>query len=160
QVPVGSDEPVPADLLDLHESSDAVEKAIDESAELDVKRRKLEQSQLEVDRAKTASMPTIYLQAGRYYDRQIGTNDESQAGVVFEASLEGLGFATKGRTAEAASNRTATTQDLAAAKVDVTRELRQLERRRRLQTELIDFETQSLNELESLVGSYQRQYES
>jgi outer membrane protein, adhesin transport system len=104
-------------------------------------------------------MPTIYLQADRYYD-QPGLDDDSQASVVFEASLEGLGFAARGRTAEAVSSRTAATQDLAAAKVELTREIRDLERNRRLQTELIGLQTESLSDLEELLASYQRQYET
>ena len=105
QVAVNTDEPVPADLLELRDSTDLIERAIDQSAEIAVKRRQLGQAELEVDQARTASMPTIYLQADRYYD-QPGLNDDSQASVVFEASLDGLGLAAKGRTAEAAARST------------------------------------------------------
>ena len=159
QVPVDADEPVPSELLELHDSPDVVERAMDQSADVTVKRSQLEQAEVEVDRAKTAYMPTIYLQADRYYD-QPGLNDDSHAGVVFEASVDGLGFAARGRTGEAVARRTAATQDLAAAKVEVTRTTKQLERKRRLQTELIGLQSQSLSDLESLLASYQRQYES
>ena len=115
---------MPAELLELRESTDLIERAIDQSAEIGVKRRQLGQAEVEVDRARTAPMPTIYLQADRYYD-QPGLNDDSQASVVFEASLDGLGFATRGRTAEAVSSRMAATQDLAVAKVELTREIKQ-----------------------------------
>ena len=159
QVEVNADQPVPEGLLELHDSTDLIDRAIDQSAEVSLKQRQLGQAEMEVDRAKTASMPTIYLQADRYYD-QPGLEDDSQASVVFEASLEGLGLATRGRTAEAAASRTAATQDLAVAKVEVTREIKDLQRNRRLQTELIGLQTQSLSDLESLLASYQRQYES
>jgi adhesin transport system outer membrane protein len=159
QVPINADEPVPSELLDMHESPDLIDQAVDESAEVGVKRRQLEQAEAEIDRARTASMPTIYLQADRYYD-QPGLHDDSQAGVVFEASLDGLGFATRGRTGEAVASRVAATQDLAATKVDVTRELKHLQRSRQLQVELIGLQTQSLTDLESLLASYQRQYDS
>jgi len=159
QVPVNADEPVPADLLELRDSTDTIEKAIDQSAEITVKRRQLGEAELEVNQARTASMPTIYLQADRYYD-QPGLDDDSQASVVFEASLDGLGLAAKGRTAEAAASRVAATQDLALAKVELTREIKQLERNRLLQTQLIGLQTAALSDLESLLASYQRQYES
>ena len=79
---------------------------------------------------------------------------------MFEASLDGLGLAAKGRTAEAAASRVAATQDLALAKVELTREIKQLERNRLLQTQLIRLQTAALSDLESLLASYQRQYES
>ncbi len=159
QVAVNTDEPVPADLLELGDSTDLIERAIDQSAEVAVKQRQMGQAELEVDQARTASMPTIYLQAARYYD-QPGLNDDSQASVVFEASLDGLGLAAKGRTAEAAADHVAATQDLALAKVELTRQIKQLQRNRLLQTQLIELQTASLSDLESLLASYQRQYES
>jgi len=54
----------------------------------------------------------------------------------------------------------AATQDLALAKVELTREIKQLERNRLLQTQLIRLQTAALSDLESLLASYQRQYES
>jgi adhesin transport system outer membrane protein len=159
QVEVDTGQPVSAELLELHESTDLITMAIDQSAEIGVKRRLLGQAEMEVDQARTASMPTIYLQADRYYD-QPGLNDDSQASVVFEASLDGMGFAARGRREEAVSSRAAATQDLAAAKVDLTREVKHLQRNRQLQTELVNLKTQSLADLESLLASYQRQYES
>jgi adhesin transport system outer membrane protein len=159
QATVGADEPVPRELLELRDSADLLERAVDQSADISLKRSQLGQATLEVDRARTASMPTIYLQADRYYD-QPGLNDESQASVVFEASLEGLGFAAKGRTEEAAASRMAATQDLAVAEVELTRQIKHLERERSLQTQLIGLQTASVSDLESLLASYRRQYES
>ncbi len=159
QVAVSADEPVPAELLERPDSTDLLEKAIDQSAEISVKRKQLGQAALEVDQVRTASRPTIYLQADRIYD-QPGLDDESQASVVFEASLDGLGFAARGRTQEAISSKEAATQDLAVAKVELTREIKHLERDRLLQTQLIGLQTASLTDLESLLASYQRQYES
>ena len=127
QVEVDTEQPVSPELLELHEPTDLIAMAIDRSAESDVKRRQLGQAEMEVNQARTASMPTIYLQADRYYD-QPGLNDDSQASVVFEASLDGMGFAARGRREEAVSSRAAATQDLAAAKVDLTREVKHLQR--------------------------------
>ena len=80
--------------------------------------------------------------------------------MVFVASLGGLGFAARGLTAEASASRRAAVQDLAAAKVELKRELEALESTRQLQSELIALQSQSLTDLESLLASYQRQYES
>lgn len=159
QVTVNADRPVPPELLELSESPDLIESAIDNSAEIRLKRRQLGQAEAEVDRARTSFMPTIYLQADKFYD-QPGLRDDSQVSVVFEASLEGLGFAAQGRKGEAVASRMAATQDLATARLELKRELERLQRSRRLQTELIELQSQSLGDLESLLASYQRQYES
>ena len=159
QVPISADEPVPAELLAPHESTDLVQQALDQSAEIRLKRHQLGLAEAEVGRARTASMPTIYLQADKFYD-QPALRDDTQASLVFEASLEGLGFAARGRTGEAVASRMAASQDLAAAEVELRREIRRLERNRALQSELVTLQTQSLGDLESLMASYQRQYES
>jgi adhesin transport system outer membrane protein len=159
QLALSADQPVPSELLELPESTDLIAAAIDNSAEIRLKQRQLGRAEAEVDRARTSFMPTIYLQADKFYD-QPGLRDDSQVSVVFEASLDGLGFAARGRTGEAVASRMAATQDLAAARLELTRELERLQRSRRLQTELIELQSQSLGDLESLLASYQRQYES
>lgn len=159
QVEVDADDPVPAELLQLGDSTELVEKAMNESAEIHLKERQLGRAEAEVDRARTSYMPTLYLQADRFYD-QPGLRDDSQLSAVFEASLDGLGFAARGRTGEAAAARTAAAHDLAATRVDLRRQVERLERSRQLQRELIELETQSLSDLEALLASYRRQHES
>lgn len=158
QEPVDTAQRVPTGLLEL--SDDAVlEQAMDNSAEIRVKEQQLGQAEAEVNRARTSYMPTIYLQADRLYD-QPGLRDDNQVSVVFEGSLEGLGFAARGRRGEAIANRTAAAEDLAAARLELRREVERLRRSRQLQHDLIALQAQSVAELESLVDSYQRQYES
>lgn len=159
QVPFSADQPVPAELFELSVSREVVDAAVEETAEIHFRKERLEQAEAEVDRARTSLMPTIYLQADKFYD-QPGLRDDSQVSVVFEASLDGLGFAARGRTGEAVASRMAARQGLAAARLELRRELERLQRNRRLQAELIDLQTQSLQDLESLMASYQRQYES
>ncbi len=159
QAALDADQPVPAELLELDRFEGLIETALANSAEIRFKQHRLEQVEAEVDRARTSSMPTIYVQADRFYD-QPGLRDDSQVSVVFEASLEGLGLAARGRRGEAVASRHAAVQELAAAKVQLRRELQGLQRDRRLQAELIDLQTMSLGDLESLLASYRRQYES
>lgn len=159
QVMLGADEPVPSGLLELQASIDLLDQAMDQSAQIRLKRQQLGQAEAEVERARTYSMPTIYLQADKLYD-QPGLSDDSQVSVVFEGSLDGLGFADRGRRGEASASRMAAIQDLAAAKIELKREIDGLQRSRRLQTDLIELQTQSLSDLVSLFDSYQRQYES
>jgi outer membrane protein, adhesin transport system len=159
QETISAEQPVPTELLALPESPDLIESALDHSAEIRLKQQQLGRAEAEVDRARTSWMPTIYLQADRFYD-QPGLRDDSQISVVLEASLDGLGFAARGRMGEAAASRLAATQDLAAVRIELRRELERLRRSRQLQTQLIDLQTQALRDLESLLDSYQRQYET
>jgi outer membrane protein, adhesin transport system len=159
QVALSAEQPVPAELLELGEPADMIDRAIENSAEIRLKRHRLDQAEAEVDRARTVSMPTVYLQADRFFD-QPGLEDDSQVSVVLEASLDGLGLADRGRRGEAAARRTAAVQDLAATEVALRRDLERLARSRRLQTELIELQSQSLLDLSSLLDSYQRQYET
>lgn len=159
QVSVAAAQPVPPPLLDLPESNEVVEHALEQNAELELKQQQLGQAEAEVDRARTASMPTIYLQADRLHD-QPALIDDNQVSVVFEASLDGLGFAGRGRRGEAAASQRAARQDLEAVRIELRREFEGLQRNRRLQSQLLTLQTQALDDLESLLGSYRRQYES
>jgi outer membrane protein, adhesin transport system len=159
QAAVNADQPVPPELLELPESPDLIDRAVDDSAEIHLKRQQLGQAEAEVALARTSFMPTIYLQADKLYD-QPGFRDDSQVSVVFEGSLEGLGFAARGRAGQAAASRLAATHDLAAARLTLRRELESLWRSRGLQAELIKLQRESLGDLEALSASYQRQYET
>ncbi len=66
QAAIDADQPVPAGLLELPESADLVESALKQSAEIHLKRRQLDQAEADVDLARSADMPTIYLQADKF----------------------------------------------------------------------------------------------
>ena len=159
RVAINADEPVPSGLVDIQASGQLIEQAMAQSADVHLKQQQLGQAEARVSEARTSAMPTIYLQADRLYD-QPGLRDDSQFSVVFEASLEGLGFAARGRTRSAIARRNAAEEDLAAVKLSLRRELERLERNRRLQADLVALQTQALTDLEALLTSYQRQYES
>lgn len=159
QVSMNASEPVPTQLLESRTSDELISEAMEYSAELRLKREQLGQAEAEVDEARTSYMPTIYLQADRFYD-QPGVQDDGQISLVLEASLDGLGFAARGRTGEAVASRLAAAQDLDTARLELRRELKRLQRNQRLQADLVELQLQSLGELESLFASYERQYES
>ena len=159
QVELNADQPVPSGLLALSESTDLIARVLQQSAEIRLKREQLGRAEAELAQARTADWPTIYLQADRFND-QAGLRDDSQVSVVFEASLEGLGFGARGRRGEADANRMAALQDLATAELELRRELERLQRSRQLQSALIELQAPSLGDLESLLASYQRQYEA
>ncbi len=159
QVPISADQPVPQSLLELPESTDLIASVLEQSAEIRLKREQVNQSEADLAQARSADWPTIYLQAERFND-QAGLRDDNQVSVVFEASLEGLGFAARGRRGEADARRMAAVQDVATVELELRRELTRLQRSRQLQRELIDLQTPSLLDLESLLASYRRQYEA
>lgn len=159
QEAISAADPIPSGLLEVPEGEALIEQAMDQSADIRLRQRQLGQAEAEVERARSSQMPTLYLQADKLYD-QPGLRDDNQVSVVFEASLDGLGLAARGRRGEALANRSAANQELAAARIEFTRELKRLYRSRALQAELIALQTQSLDDLESLLASYQRQYET
>lgn len=159
QVAVSADEPVPAELLEVSEPAQLIEQAMAQSAAVRLKQQQLGQAEAQVDEARTSFMPTIYVQADRLYD-QPGLRDDNQFSVVFEAQLDGLGFAARGRSRSAVARRAGAQEDLSAAKLALHRELERLQRNRRLQADLIALQTQALGDLEALLASYQRQYET
>ena len=157
QAPVDTASAVPRTLLNLPDA--LIDTVLEQNADLQVKRQQLDVAEAEVKRTKTATMPTIYLQADRLHD-QPALVDDNQVSVVFEASLDGLGFAARGRRGEASSDRHAARRDLEATRIEVRRALDGLVRKRRLEAELIELQTGGLSVLKSLLDSYQRQYAS
>ena len=157
QAPVDTASAVPRTLLNLPDA--LIDTVLEKNADLQVKRQQLDVAEAEVKRTKTATMPTIYLQADRLHD-QPALVDDNQVSVVFEASLDGLGFAARGRRGEASSDRHAARRDLEATRIEVRRALDGLVRKRRLEAELIELQTGGLSDLKSLLDSYQRQYAS
>ena len=156
-VQVDTAQAVPRALSQLPDA--LIDTALERSADLQVKRQQLDLAEAEVKQTKTASMPTIYLQADRLHD-QPALVDDNQVSVVFEASLDGLGFAARGRRGEASASRRAAQRDLESTRIEVRRALESLVRKRRLEAELVELQTGGLNDLKSLLDSYHRQYAS
>jgi len=159
QVAVGTSAPVPGELLKLAEDNELIDATLDEHAEVRLKQQQAAEAAAEVKAVRRSSMPTIYLQADRLHD-QPALVDDNQVSLVFEASLDSFGFGTRRRTGEAQAKHRAAEAEVGATKVELRRELRALQRSRRLQSELIELHQQARDDLQALLASYQRQYES
>lgn len=157
QVPLPAKLPVASGLLQVSEGDALRQAALQGSAEVRYKKQEIERAKAGVDQAKTASMPTIYLQAEQDYD-QPTYRDDTRVSLVLEGTLEGMGFATRGRTGAAVAQQSAAEDDLSYAVNELERSVRRLQRSRQLQDELIRVQGESLTELEAVLGSYQRQY--
>lgn len=157
QTPMPAQTPVTADVLQISEGEALRQAALDGSAEVRYKQQEIARARASVAQAKTASMPTIYLQAEQDYD-QPSYRDDTRVSLVLEGTLEGMGFATRGRTGAAVAQQSAAEEDLAYAVSELERSVRRLQRNRELQTGLIRVQSESLAELEAVLGSYRRQY--
>lgn len=158
QVALPAQQPVAEALLQLPAEGDALLPIVQQaSGEILVKKQAIERARAGVDQARTASRPTIYLQAEQFYDvpRYM---DDSRISVVIEANVEGLGFATRGRTGAARSQQQAAEDELRDAINETERTVRRLLRNRQLQQQLIEVQNEALTELDAVLDSYQRQY--
>ncbi len=159
QVPVGTSQPVPGELLGLAEDNELIDTAISEHAEVRLRQQQLAEAEAEVKLVRRSSLPTIFLQADRLND-QPALVDDNQVSLVFEASLDSFGFGTRRRTGEAQARQRAAEAEVAATRVELRRELSALQRNRRLQSDMIELHTLARDDLQALLASYQSQYES
>ena len=159
QVAVSTAAPVPGELLELAEGNELIDAALGEHAEVRLKQQQAAEAEAEIKAVRRSALPTIYLQADRLND-QPALVDDNQLSVVFEASLDTLGFGTRRRTGEAQAKHRAAEAEVDATRVELRRELRALQRSRRLQSEMIELHRQSRDDLQALLVSYRSQYES
>lgn len=157
QVDLPAEQPVARGLLEFGDTAMLRQSALQNSAEIRLRRQEIERAKAGVDQARTASMPTLYLQAEKDYD-QPAYRDDTRVSVVFEGTMEGLGFASRGRTGAAISQQQAAEDGLTDASNEIERSVRSLQRSRQLQAELIEVQTAALDELTEVLASYQRQY--
>lgn len=157
--PVDASEDIPQAFLQLQPAREYERKVLENSAELQRGEWNVKRAEAESRQAITSSMPTVYLQAEKFYD-QPGLRDDNQVSVVIEGNLEGLGFGTRYRSQAASSHQEAARQDLLVTRMDLLRNSRRLRQLHDLQLEIETSHQASVFELESLIESYQRQYES
>lgn len=140
--------PAPADLLPM---------ALAQSAEIQVLQQALLQARAGVEQARTSARPTLYLQAEKDYN-QSAYRDDNRVSLVFEASLTGMGLASRGNTRAAQAQQQAAEQDLQHRQIEVERQVRRLLRNRQLQDDLVALQQAALQELQAVLDSYKRQY--
>ena len=157
RVELSAEQPVPAGLLALGDAVMLRQAALDQSAEVRLRRQEIELARAGVDQASKASMPTLYMQAEKDYDRP-GYREGVRVSLVFEATLEGMGLAAGSRTGAAVARQQAAEDGLADATNEIERSVRSLQRSRQLQEEMIQVQGATLEELQEVLASYRRQY--
>lgn len=158
-VPVDTTPAVPATLLQLPATADLPALAQEQSATVQLKLQRIKLAQAMVAREQTAAMPTVYLQGDQAFNQPY-VSDKPRVSIVLEANLDGMGFATAGRTRAADARVQGSTDDLNAARNEVRRTVTGLVSNLQLQQSLEKSQAESVNEVKAILDSYQRQYES
>lgn len=159
RVPLPATQPVPEGLLVLPDAAIHEQQMLDNSAELRLREEEVQLARADVSRSRAAAMPTVYLQAEKFLD-QPGLRDDNQVSVVIEAGLDGLGFSTHYRSGAASARESAAGHDLQVTRLQLQRDARRLRQLHDLQQDLVVAQRATVTDLESLLDSYQRQYES
>jgi len=160
QAPIQKLLPISEHLFDFPEPmSDVESQAVQHSAELQYKQRLLDLADRNEEKEETADMPIIYLQAERQFN-QLGLTDGTSYSVTIEGALNGMGLSNAGRANAAGSQRDAASESLKVSHNDIVRKVRSLLKNRDLQSELIGIYEHSVNETQSILKSYIRQYEA
>ncbi|MCW7541884.1 TolC family protein [Aquabacterium sp. A7-Y] len=159
QVVVDTSPPVAPQHLALAPEPTLETLALDRSADLALRARQVDLARADAERERSSSMPTVYLQ----YERsagQPGVRSDARVGLVVEGSLDGMGFAARGRSRAAGARLQAALEGQNAVRTEVQRNVRSLISNRRMQAGLKQVEQQSVQELEEILASYRRQYEA
>ncbi len=159
QMPVDVSMAVPDALTQLPSPEEMETLAQAASAEILVKEQRIALAEADVEREKSAPMPTVYLEANHYFE-QPGYGNDNRLGVMFEGRLEGMGFAPAGRIAASSSRAQASREELAATRNEVRRVVRSLYANRQAQQALSHSQGLSVRELSEILMSYRRQYEA
>ena len=166
QAPVNTEQVVANSLTQLPDVDELEWLAQAASADVLLKKQQISLAQEDVNREKTAQLPTVYLQADHTYSsnannfNQSVSNSDTRLSIVLEARLDAMGFSTKGRNNAAGARLNADMEDLNTTRNDISRQVSSLSSFRMQQYNLIDTQKQSVHELTEILASYQRQYKA
>jgi len=113
-----------------------------------------------VRRENIDALPTIFLQVQHnFLDRPLNT-DETSVGVTIIGSLEGMGFARRGRINSAAARLNAANEDIRVSIEDVRRRVGVLATNRMTQVVLMRSQKEAIQAVAETLESFIRQYEA
>jgi len=160
QTRVATTESVAETLTDLPDVLELMDLAQDQSADIRLKTENIALAKADVDRERSAPMPTVYLQGDYFYNDQAAGTSDFRVGVNVEANLEGMGFAAYGRNNAANARLRSVNADLDATRNEVKRSINSLYTSRSAQKIIVESHRYSVDELSEILLSYQRQYEA
>lgn len=157
-VPV--EEPINTEFTMLPTEQNLQQLAVEESAELGLRREEIERVRREVDREKIDYLPTVYLRAEYDFLDQRLNNDPGRIGIAIEGDLDGFGFATRGRIKGAAARLDAVGQQLNVSQQEIRRQVSVLYANKMTQENLIRSQREAIAASEETLASFIRQYET
>jgi adhesin transport system outer membrane protein len=158
QTPVGTDQIVPKALTQLPTTTQILALAMAQSADVSLKAQRIVLAHADVEREKSASMPTIYLQADHYNNDNQQPNSDTTLSITLAATIDGFGFAATGRNNAAGARLQAAKADLYTTQNEVRRLVNGHAANRDAQHILIGSQEVSVQALKEILASYQRQY--
>ncbi|WP_417618498.1 TolC family protein [Oceanisphaera sp.] len=160
QVPVAAKTAVTEEALRVPSLPMAERQALEHSAEVRVKRARLNVAWLDIEKEKVASLPTVYFRVEQDLLDNPSVSDETRAGLVIEGSLEGLGLVARGRVRGAQAHQEAAQQDLEVAMNEVRRRIQVLMLDRQVKQSLMSSQQLAVAAAEATMNSFMRQYET
>lgn len=159
QILVSAEPPVASRFTELPNAAVLETLAQAQSAEVRYKAQQINRAKASVAQIQTAAMPTLYLQADKYFNQATYAND-TQVGLVLEGNLEGMGLATFNRSKAAAAQVSVAEEELRSTRNDIERTVQSLHANRRMQQALVITMAESVREVAALLYSYKRQYDA
>ena len=160
-LPIEAVEPV--DTLQLLITEDEVlirDRVLKQSADVQHKEQLVDLAVKDVQRKRANYMPTLYLKMSHEYSDNAMYPDETRFSLVFEGSLEGMGFITRYKEKSAFSQLHAAERDVEVTQFDLENRLNTLLLNRSTQVSLIEIHQESIDQLDATLQSYLRQYKS
>lgn len=130
----------------------------DQSATLRYKQAQLNRAQQDRAQSEVSAMPTLSLRLD--HTLREATPDDTRALLIIEGSLEGLGLTPLSRSRAAREQESAAYHDLNSSRNDIERQVVTLHRNRQLQQQLSTTQQATLTTLQTILDSYNRQYQA
>jgi outer membrane protein, adhesin transport system len=160
QVPVATEVAVDPLLAQLPSYADVLRLAVEQEANIRLKRQNLQVVRLDLKTEKLSVLPTIYFSVETDLLDNVSGSDDLRAGLTFQSSLEGLGLVARGRVKGAESRLAAAQYDLDSSVIDIRRRVDALMLNRQVQEGLINAQQQTEEAMQQTLASFLRQYET
>lgn len=161
QVLVNADLPVNESIIALPSMSAVEKKAIERSADLQVKREQAVAVGINVKQERVAATPTVYFQVEHEALDQVDDRlNRTQSGLAIEASLGGAGFTALNRVRGAEAKLESAQYDIDATINDIKRRVQTLMLGLQIQQNLAKSQSETIGVVEETLASFMRQYDT
>lgn len=160
QIPVSTELAVDPVLAQLPSNAAVQRLAVDQEANIRLKRQNVEVVKLGLKTEELASLPTLYFRAEADLLDSAGGNNDLRAGLTFESSFEGLGLVARGRVKGAEARLAAAQYDLDSSINETRRRISSLMLNRQIQQGLINAYKETVGAMRETLASFVRQYET